>query len=140
MLTTPDNLIFLHLLRDDLQKEVFHPLSRDGGESMVSWVLLLALFEDWSDIGVLPVLRHSPVLQDLSKMMESGLAMASAVSLSTQCVRLELTDNSKVGLDRQLKLLQRIYETQIIFKKILVGTSRLTVLKVTLLETRMAVR
>jgi len=25
---------------------------------MISWVLLLALFEDWSDTGFSPVLRH----------------------------------------------------------------------------------
>ena len=31
MLTTPDNLFFLHLFRDDIQNELFHHLSRDGG-------------------------------------------------------------------------------------------------------------
>ena len=59
MLTTPDNL---HLLDDDLQDELLHHLSRDGGEAdwpVVPWVLLLALFEDWSDTGLSPVLRHS---------------------------------------------------------------------------------
>ena len=61
MLTTPNNLLFLHLLNDDLQNELLHHLSRDGGEvdkPIVPWVLLLALFEDWSDIGFSPVLRH----------------------------------------------------------------------------------
>jgi len=29
MLTTPDNLLFLHLLRDDSQNKLFHHLSRD---------------------------------------------------------------------------------------------------------------
>ena len=60
-MTTPDNLLFLHLLRDDIQKELFLHLSREGGEAkqpVVSWVLLLALLEDWSDIGFAPVLRH----------------------------------------------------------------------------------
>jgi len=59
MLTTPDNLLFLHLLDDDLQDELLHHLSQDGVEAdrpVVSWVLLLALFEDWSDIGLSPVL------------------------------------------------------------------------------------
>jgi len=54
MLTTPDNLLVLHLLRDDICNELFHHLSRDGGEAdqpVVPWVLLLALFEDWSDNG-----------------------------------------------------------------------------------------
>jgi len=33
MLTTPDHLLFLHLLRDDIQNELFHHLSRGGGEA-----------------------------------------------------------------------------------------------------------
>jgi len=55
MLTTPDNFLFLHLLVDDLQDKVLHHLSRDGGEAdrpVVPWILLIALFEDWSDIGL----------------------------------------------------------------------------------------
>ena len=51
ILTSPDNLLFLHLLNDDLQNELFHHLSRDGGKAdspVVPWVLLLALFEDWT--------------------------------------------------------------------------------------------
>ena len=58
MLSTPDNLLFLHLLNDELQNESLHLLSWDGGEAdkpVVPWVLLLALFEDWSDIGFSPV-------------------------------------------------------------------------------------
>ena len=31
MLTTPDNLLFLHLLNEDLQNELLHHLSQDGG-------------------------------------------------------------------------------------------------------------
>ena len=61
MLTTPDNLLFLHLLDDDLQDKLLHHLSRDGAEAdrpVVPWVLLLALFEDWSDIALSPVLGH----------------------------------------------------------------------------------
>jgi len=61
MLTTPDNLLFFHLLDDGLQDKLLHHLSRDGGEAdrpVVPWVLLLALFEDWSDIGLSPVLGH----------------------------------------------------------------------------------
>ena len=53
MLTTPDN-IFLHLLRYDIQNELLQHVSLDGGEgdwSVVPWVLLLALLEDWSDTG-----------------------------------------------------------------------------------------
>ena len=61
MLTTRDNLLFLHLLGDDLQDKLLHHLSLHGGEAdwpVVPWVLLLALFEDWSDIGLSPVLGH----------------------------------------------------------------------------------
>jgi len=44
------------LLDDGLQDKLLHHLSWDGGEAdrpVVPWVLLLALFEDWSDIGLL---------------------------------------------------------------------------------------
>jgi len=43
MLTTPDNLLFFHLLDDGLQDKLLHHLSRDGGEAdrpVVPWVLL----------------------------------------------------------------------------------------------------
>ena len=33
MLTTPENLLFLHLFNGDIQNELFHHLSRDGGEA-----------------------------------------------------------------------------------------------------------
>ena len=33
MLTTPDNLLFLHLFDDGLQDKLLHHLSRDGGEA-----------------------------------------------------------------------------------------------------------
>ena len=49
------------MLGDDLQDELFHHLSSDGGEvdwPVVAWVLLLVLFEDWLDIVSLPVLRQ----------------------------------------------------------------------------------
>ena len=61
MLTTPDDLLFLHLLNDNLQNELLYHLSRDGGEAewpVVPWVLLLALFEDWSDTGFSVVPGH----------------------------------------------------------------------------------
>jgi len=62
MLTTPHNLFFLHLLREDIQSELFHHLSRDGDET--DWpvdprVLLLALYEDWSDFSAYTVSRPS---------------------------------------------------------------------------------
>ena len=54
VLTTPNNLLFLHLLDDDdLQDKLLHHLSQDGGEAdrpVVPWVLLLAFFEDWSNL------------------------------------------------------------------------------------------
>ena len=61
MLTTPDSLLFLHLLDDEIQDELLHHISRDRSEAdrpVVPWVLLLALFEDWSDIGFSLVLGH----------------------------------------------------------------------------------
>ena len=33
MLTSPDNPLFLHLLRDDIQNELFHHFSMDGDEA-----------------------------------------------------------------------------------------------------------
>jgi len=73
-----------HLLRNDIQNELLRYLSRDGGEAdqpVFPWVLLLALFEDWIETDFPPVLT-SPVLYDLSKVMESGSAMTSTSSLS----------------------------------------------------------
>ena len=61
MLTTADNLLFFHLLDDGLQDKLLHHLSRDDGEAdrpVVPWVLLLALFEDWSVIDFSSVLRE----------------------------------------------------------------------------------
>ena len=81
MLNTAANFLFLLLLRDDIQSELFHHLSRDGGEAdwpVVSWVLLLAIFEDWSDTGFSPVLGHFCCSPRPFKMMESGSAMTPA--------------------------------------------------------------
>ena len=61
ILTTPDYLLFFHLLDDDFQNELLHHLSQNWGKAdwpVVPWVLLLALSEVWSDIGLSPVLRH----------------------------------------------------------------------------------
>ena len=59
----------------------------------VSRILLLALFEGCSDTGSPPVFRHSAVLQELSEMTESGLALTSAHSLSTRgCIPSRPTD------------------------------------------------
>ena len=84
MLTTPDNLLFLHLLDDNVQNELLHHPSRDGGEAdrpVVPWILLLALFEDWSDTGFSSVLGHLSCPPGPFK--ESGSAMTSASFLST---------------------------------------------------------
>ena len=44
MLTTPGNLLFLHLLDDDLQDKLLHHLSWDGGEAdRWRWRWLLSL-------------------------------------------------------------------------------------------------
>lgn len=44
MLTTSEYLLVFHMLRDSFQDELFHHLSKDW--PVVSWALLLALFED----------------------------------------------------------------------------------------------
>jgi len=83
MLTTPDNLLYLHLLKGNIQNELFHHICREGE---ADWPVV-----PWSSFflktGVtLAFIQSSgtfPVLQDLSKMMESGSAMMSASSLST---------------------------------------------------------
>lgn len=82
MLTTPDNLL-LHVLNGDNQDDLFH-LSMDGGAT-VAW---------FTESSFLPFLKNgvtlafcpevSPVLHDLSKMREHGLAVASASSPSTR--------------------------------------------------------
>jgi len=61
MLTTSDNLLLSQLLGEGIQYKLFHHLSRDGGKAdwpVLSQIILLALFEDWSDIGYHPVFRH----------------------------------------------------------------------------------
>lgn len=53
-LTTSENLFLSHLLWDDIHNELFHQLSRDRGEAnwpITAKHLLLALFEDLSDVG-----------------------------------------------------------------------------------------
>jgi len=59
MLTTSDNLLVFHLLGDDIQNKLFHHLPRDRGEAdWPVWILSPVLFEDWSDIGYPPALKH----------------------------------------------------------------------------------
>ena len=82
MLTTPDKLLF-QLLGDGIQNRLFHHLSRDRGEAdwpVVSWILLLALFEGMMSGVMLAILQSSgtsPINKDLSKMIKSGLAITS---------------------------------------------------------------
>jgi len=59
--STPDNLLFFLLLVDDIQNKMLYHLPRTGDEAdkpVASWLLLLALFEDWSGIGFPSVIRH----------------------------------------------------------------------------------
>lgn len=68
MLTTPGNLLFLHMRADDIQDELFRNLSRDAAEPdwpVGPWVLLRALFEDWSDLAFPQASGTSPVPHDL---------------------------------------------------------------------------
>ena len=74
MLTTPDNLLFLRLLRDDIHKELLHHLSRDRGEAgqpVVPWVLLLALFEGWSTT----VCSNSNILNESDAKTENSACL-----------------------------------------------------------------
>ena len=90
-LTTPDNLLFLHLLDDDLQDKLLHHLSQDGGEAdrpLVPWVLLLDLFEDLSDNGFPPVLGH------LSFMFKNIKGKASSLNHETLIINSVYQDNS----------------------------------------------
>ena len=50
MVTTPDNLLFLHLLDDGLEDKLLHHLSKDGGEAdqpLVPWVIIPSIFILW---------------------------------------------------------------------------------------------
>lgn len=61
MLTTPVQILFLQVHRDDIQYELSHHLSSDRSEAdylVVSWVLLLALLENLGVTGFITVLRH----------------------------------------------------------------------------------
>lgn len=69
MLTAPNDPFILNMPRDNAKDELFHHLSRDGGEadqSVVTWILLV-LFEDQSDICFPPVLRHLSYFPQLTK-------------------------------------------------------------------------
>lgn len=49
------------MLGGDIQNDLLHHLSKDGGEadwSVISYVLLLALFEDGSNIDFSPLIEH----------------------------------------------------------------------------------
>jgi len=58
VLTAPDSLLF-QLLGGGIQNKLFHHLHRDRGEAdwRVVAKILLALFEDWSDVDCPPVFR-----------------------------------------------------------------------------------
>ena len=65
VLTILDDLLFFHLLGDDIENKLFHHLPTDGGEVdclVASLLILLALFEDGSDTGFPPVCRHISLL------------------------------------------------------------------------------
>jgi len=86
MLTIPDDLLLFQLLGDSIYDKLFHHFSKDGGETdwpIVSQTFLLDLFEDQSYIDYPPSSGTTPILQVLSKMIESGSAVISASSLST---------------------------------------------------------
>lgn len=49
------------MLGDDIQNDLCHHLSKDGDEAdwpIISYVLLLALFEEGSNIGFSPLIEH----------------------------------------------------------------------------------
>lgn len=61
MLTTHNNLLPFHLLGGGTQNKLFHHIPRDRDEAdyrVVSWLLLTAVSEDWSNISSLPALRY----------------------------------------------------------------------------------
>lgn len=76
--------------------------SRTGSKAdclVVSCVLLLAIFEDGSNIGFLNSWNTSPILSDFSKMMESSGATISASSIGThRCIPAGLVDLSVLSL------------------------------------------
>lgn len=57
--TTPDDFLLFYMLCDDLQNDLLHHHSRDGGEA--DWLevsqLLFAFFVDGSNISLPPVIR-----------------------------------------------------------------------------------
>lgn len=87
MLNNSDNLLFPRMFRGDMQGELFNFLFRDGTETdwcVAPWVLPLAVFlKTGVAFAFLQSSGISPVLHDLSKIMESDLAVTSAWSLST---------------------------------------------------------
>ena len=96
LLTTPHNLLLFQLLGDGIQNKLFQHLSRDRGETdwpVVSQILpFLPFLQTGATLAVLQSSGTSPVLQDLSKMIESSLAITSTSSLSKHgCIQLAPT-------------------------------------------------
>ncbi|PKU37366.1 zinc finger rna-binding hypothetical protein [Limosa lapponica baueri] len=100
MLTTSNNFLFFNMFGDDFQNKSLHYLPKDRGEAnwpVVSWVLHLALFEDWSDICLPPVLSgaRGPVahtstctsrIDTLPQQPASGVAYSHPTTVASYTV------------------------------------------------------
>lgn len=68
MLATPVNLLFLHMLNDNQNGQLFHSFTRDWGEAdcpVVSWVLLSVLLKTEVTLAFLQFSGTFAVLHDL---------------------------------------------------------------------------
>lgn len=81
-MTTPNDLLFFYMLGTELQNDLFHHLSRDGGETdwhVVSQALLFLFLKIGLKLAFLQSLSISHhALHYFSKMMESGLETSAS--------------------------------------------------------------
>jgi len=85
MLTNPFSV--LHMFANSYQEDFLHHPCRfpgGAGQPVVPQIFLLVLLEDGSDIAFLQPPGSSPNHHDLSQIIEGGLAMTPASSLSTR--------------------------------------------------------
>lgn len=83
MLTTPDKLLFFHLLDDDICNKLFHNLPRIGGEAdwpAVSWVILLSFLKTGVMMASLQSSDTSTIPHDLSKLIENSLSFSKGTN------------------------------------------------------------
>ena len=86
MMTAPDQFLVFHVFANSFQEDFLHHLRRfrgGAGWPVVPQIFLLILLQDRRDVAFFQSSGNSPNHHGLSKIVESGLTMTPASSLST---------------------------------------------------------